>query len=153
MPGVQIGPPILIGGNGPKRVLPLVARYADEWNAIFRTPEQFAILNNRLNLLLDELGRPRTAVARSQMKGLVFGVNQTDLKNKLDGNTVDGLWSRGFVVGTPFQIVDQLGQLEEVGVQKIMLQWINFDDIAGLEALADSVLPQLQTTTVVDHSK
>ncbi len=26
------GPPILIGGNGPKRTLPLVARFASEWN-------------------------------------------------------------------------------------------------------------------------
>jgi alkanesulfonate monooxygenase SsuD/methylene tetrahydromethanopterin reductase-like flavin-dependent oxidoreductase (luciferase family) len=32
------GPPILIGGNGPRRTLPLVARYADSWNAIGLTP-------------------------------------------------------------------------------------------------------------------
>src|SRR5436309_15533284 len=29
------GPPLLLGGNGPRRTLPLVARYADIWNATF----------------------------------------------------------------------------------------------------------------------
>src|SRR5437870_5746624 len=35
------GPPILIGGNGPKRTLPLAARYASIWNANFLAPEAF----------------------------------------------------------------------------------------------------------------
>ena len=35
------GPPIMIGGNGPKRTLPLVARYADMWNGVFLSPEGF----------------------------------------------------------------------------------------------------------------
>jgi F420-dependent oxidoreductase-like protein len=143
----KTGPPILIGGNGPKRVLPLAAKYADEWNAIFRTPEQFAALSKRLDRLLDELGRPRSAVIRSQMKGLAFGVNQADLQTKLHGNTVAGLLARGFLVGTPSQIADQLGQFEEIGMQKVMLQWAHLDDLAGLEAFACSVLPQFQTNT------
>ena len=147
------GPPILIGGNGPKRALPLAAKYADEWNAIFRTPAQFAALNKRLNQLLDELGRPRSAVARSQMKGLVFGVDQRNLQKKLHGDTIDDLWERGFIVGTPSHIVDQLGQLEDVGVQKVMLQWTDLDDISGLETFAYSVLPQLQTDMAVGHSQ
>src|SRR5699024_1258540 len=35
------GPPLVLGGNGPKRTLPLVARYADEWNGLMLTPEEY----------------------------------------------------------------------------------------------------------------
>src|SRR5690606_18176297 len=45
------GPPIVIGGNGPKRTLPLAARYADEWNAVYATPARF----RELSAVLDEL--------------------------------------------------------------------------------------------------
>jgi len=38
-------------------------------------------------------------------------------------------------VGTSNEIVDQLGTFAEAGVQRIMLQWIDLDDMAGLEAL------------------
>ena len=41
MPVQRPHPPIWIGGNGPKRTLPLVARYADVWHA-FGTPNSLA---------------------------------------------------------------------------------------------------------------
>jgi hypothetical protein len=39
--------------------------------------------------------------------------------------------------------VEQLGRLSEVGVQRVMLQWLDLDDLDGLEAFARTVLPQL----------
>ncbi|HET9918532.1 MAG TPA: TIGR03560 family F420-dependent LLM class oxidoreductase, partial [Ktedonobacteraceae bacterium] len=45
------GPPILIGGNGKKRTLPLAARFADIWNGLSLTPEGFS----ERSQLLDEL--------------------------------------------------------------------------------------------------
>ncbi|RME08409.1 MAG: LLM class F420-dependent oxidoreductase, partial [Anaerolineae bacterium] len=53
------------------------------------------------------------------------------------------LHARGLVVGTANEIVDQLGELAEAGLQRVMLQWLNLDDLDGLEALAHGVLPQL----------
>lgn len=47
------GPPIMIGGVGPKRTLPLVARYADIWNSTALPPEEF----RRRSLLLGDLLR------------------------------------------------------------------------------------------------
>jgi len=141
------GPPILIGGNGPKKVLPLAAQYADDWNGIYRTPEQFSALNRRLDELLDAVGRPRDAVGRSQMKGLVFGIDKIDLQSQLNGNMLSDFLERGLIAGTPNQIVDQLGQLEEVGVQKVMLQWNDYDDLSRLEAFSNNILHQLSINT------
>lgn len=138
------GPPILIGGNGPRLVLPMVARYGNEWNAIYRSPPQFKELSNRLDALLIENGRQPGDVGRSQMKGLVFGRDETELRKNLDGREVAALLERGLIVGTPSAVVDQLGRLAEVGMQQVMFQWDNLDDLDGLETFAQSVLPQVR---------
>ncbi|MGI8483043.1 MAG: TIGR03560 family F420-dependent LLM class oxidoreductase, partial [Thermomicrobiales bacterium] len=45
-------PAIVIGGNGPKRTLPLVAKYADEWNSIYPKLDAYGDLMSRLDELL-----------------------------------------------------------------------------------------------------
>jgi F420-dependent oxidoreductase-like protein len=138
------GPPILIGGNGAQRTLPLVARYADEWNAVFVTAAKIAELSAQLDRLLQENGRQPTEVRRSLMTELVFGRDEAEVRRKLQGRpSAEELRRQGRVVGTPSEIVEQLGRLSEVGVQRVMLQWLDLDDLDGLEALARTVLVQL----------
>ena len=139
------GPPILVGGNGPKRTLPLAARYAQEWNGVYITPEQFAERNQRLDELLEENGRSVQDVRRSLMAGCIFGRNTVELEGKLaeENHSAAELRQNGLAVGTGNEIVDQLGQWAEAGVQRIMLQWLNLDDLDGLESLAQAVLPQI----------
>src|SRR5207245_4741862 len=57
------GPRILIGGNGPKRTLPLVARYADIWNGTFLTPDAFRARTTILDDLLQK-ARPQPGDVR-----------------------------------------------------------------------------------------
>jgi F420-dependent oxidoreductase-like protein len=138
------GPPILIGGNGRQRTLPLVARYADEWNAVLIAADKFAELNPQLDQLLVENGRRPEEVRRSLMTELVFGRDEAELRRKLQGRpTAKELRQLGRIVGTPAEIVEQLGRLATLGVQRVMLQWLDLDDMDGLEALARTVLPQL----------
>ena len=136
------GPPIVIGGNGPRRTLPLVARYADEWNAVLVTPERFAELNARLDKLLQEAGRSPEAVRRTLMTRAVFGRTTADVERKLAGQPADELRARGVIVGTGPEVAEQLGRLEEAGVERVMLQWLETDDTDALEAMAESVLPR-----------
>jgi F420-dependent oxidoreductase-like protein len=138
------GPPIVIGGNGVRRTLPLVARFADEWNAVFITAEEFVELNARLDGLVDEAGRVPDQVRRTLMTRVIFGRTEADVDRKLDGVARDQL-PAAVLAGTADEIVDRLGRLSEAGVQRVMLQWLEVDDIGGLEAMAHSVLPQLQS--------
>lgn len=136
------GPRILIGGNGENRTPKLVARFADEWNAIFLTPEQFKKSSERLDEILKVENRDPKSVRRSMMTGCVFGHTDSSLKQKLDerGRTLEELHQRGIVAGSAGKVKEQLHELVESGLQRIMLQWLDLDDLEGLEALAKAVL-------------
>jgi len=134
------GPPILVGGVGAQRTLPLVARYADEWNAVFISATRFTELNARLDGLVARQGRAPQDVRRSLMTGLVFGLDEDEVKRTLRGRDAAQLKERGLIVGTPPEVKNQLNQLSAVGVQRVMLQWLDLDDVSGLEALARAVL-------------
>jgi F420-dependent oxidoreductase-like protein len=57
-------PPIWIGGSGPRRTLPLVARYADVWHA-FGTPNSLREASERVDLLAVEAGRDPSDILRA----------------------------------------------------------------------------------------
>ncbi len=142
------GPPILIGGNGIKRTLPLVARFAQEWNAVLIPPAEIIRLNAQLDEYIKLQGRQPKDVRRSLMTGCVFGVDQHDVERKVNLRThgqrnATELRQRGLIVGTAEQIVEQCQQLARVGVQRVMLQWLDLDDTLGLETMADGILDRL----------
>lgn len=141
------GPPILIGGNGIKRTLPLVARYADEWNGLYSPIEEYA----RRNVILDELaeknGRDPKSIRRSMMIGCEFGRTEAEaeelISRRIKGGRTAGD-ALGLALGTASEIVDHLGKVAEAGAQRVMLQWLALDDTDRLEAMAVQVLPQLK---------
>ena len=140
------GPPILIGGNGARRTLPLAARYAREWNAVYLPPTEFAALNTQLDSLLRAAGRQPADVKRSLMTGCVFGRDRRQVEQKVAARTggrrtSDQLRAHGVVVGTANDFITQLAEFSRAGVQRVMLQWLDLDDIDGLETLAGQVLP------------
>jgi F420-dependent oxidoreductase-like protein len=134
------GPPVVIGGNGPRRTLPLTARFADEWNSVFVPPAKFAELNARLDELIEQQGRAPGSVRRSLMTNIRFGRDDAEVQRRLRGQDRAELRERGLVVGTANEVVEQLGEYADAGVQRIMLQWLDLDDTDGIEALACAVL-------------
>jgi F420-dependent oxidoreductase-like protein len=137
------GPPVVIGGNGPQRTLPLTARFADEWNGVFVPAAKFAELNGRLDELIGEQGRDPVSVRRSLMTNVRFGRDDAEVNRRLNGQDRAAMRERGIVVGTANEVVEQLGEYANVGVQRIMLQWLDLDDTDGIEALATAVLGQV----------
>lgn len=140
------GPPILIGGQGPHRTLSLVARFADEWNTPEISPQEFIRLNQQLDRLLQHAGRRPAEVRRSLMTNCTFGKDENEVRQKVAERTyarftLEEFRQRGAIVGTANQIVDQLEVWAEAGVQRVMLQWLDLDDIDSLEAIASQVAP------------
>ncbi|HEU0001411.1 MAG TPA: TIGR03560 family F420-dependent LLM class oxidoreductase [Ktedonobacteraceae bacterium] len=151
------GPRILLGGNGVKRTLPLVARYADVWNGTFLSPADFRERSTALDALLSTAGRKSADVRRSVMLGLFFGNDMLevdkalswrrtmpDLADKPLDTVIETIQTQGrALVGTPEHIIRQIAAYASAGVDELMLQWFDMDDIKGLRNFAESVLPRI----------
>ena len=136
------GPRILVGGNGMKRTLSYVVRYADEWNCTGQTPQEFTAKNAKLDEMLQAAGRNPESVRRSMMTGCVFGKDEASLEGKVAarGRSLEQLQQDGVIAGNLSVVKGQLRDLEQAGLQRIMLQWLDLDDLEGLEALAKGIL-------------
>ncbi|HSH80833.1 MAG TPA: LLM class flavin-dependent oxidoreductase, partial [Herpetosiphonaceae bacterium] len=149
------GPRILIGGNGPRRTLPLVARYADVWNGTFLTPAAFEERSAQLDDLLRAAGREPDTVRRTLMHRVFFARDEAELERRLArhhdagrplSEAVDMMRSqRQAFVGTAEMIREQVAEYTVAGVEELMLQWFDLDDIEGLRAFAEGVLPAAGT--------
>jgi F420-dependent oxidoreductase-like protein len=141
LPRPQRKTPLLIGGKGPKRTLPLVAQYANAWNVNYIKPDDYNELDARLKEMIEQHGRKSEDIRRSMMTGLAFATNDQNLKDKLQGREPEELREYGMVVGTPSEVQEQLARLDaETNLQRVMLQWFDLDDMDGLEAFAKAVL-------------
>ena len=106
-------------------------------------PEAFVDLNARFDELVREAGRAPEQVRRTLMTRVIFGRTRAEVDRKLEGEFRDHL-PAAVLAGTKGEIVERLGYLSESGVQRVMLQWLEVDDIDALEAMAHSVLLQLR---------
>jgi F420-dependent oxidoreductase-like protein len=147
------GPRIMIGGNGPKRTLPMVARYADVWNGVFLSPEDFRARSVALDDLLVAAGRQPGDLRRSLMTGLFFGRDLAALDRQLEGERrsrpdladtprdqlIARMRQRNLIVGTPEMVKQQVLAYVQAGAEELMLQWLDQDDVEGLHDLAEAV--------------
>jgi alkanesulfonate monooxygenase SsuD/methylene tetrahydromethanopterin reductase-like flavin-dependent oxidoreductase (luciferase family) len=46
---------------------------------------------------------------------------------------------RGILVGTPDRISEQVAALEEAGVERIYVQWLDLDDLDGMKETVTAV--------------
>ncbi len=151
------GPPILIGGNGVKRTLPLAARYATIWNAIALSPDAFRERCAQLDTLLHAAGRQPTEVRRTLMLPLFFARTEAELEQhvawrhkipeltdlSLEQAVTQIANSGRALVGNAEQIRAQIATYAQAGVEELMLQWLDLDAMDGLRTFAAGVLSSM----------
>src|SRR5262249_2108323 len=85
-PGRPGGPPVMVGGSGPRRPPPRVARYADEWNAQLVNPAQLRERIARLDDLVVAAGRRRGDVRRTLSVPVFCGRTLAELEARVRGS-------------------------------------------------------------------
>ena len=147
--------PLLIGTTGVGRMLRIVARYADEWDAPGLTvPTAYRARYERLAAYCREINRDPHDIRRCVSTAYLIGRNAAELRRRgaamqqlipglaaHDPDAVlDVLRAEGWLVGTPDQIIVQLQALANEGVERVIFQHNDQADFEALELLARDVM-------------
>jgi F420-dependent oxidoreductase-like protein len=105
-------PNLILGGSAGPRGAALAARWADEYNTTFTTPEEARERRERIARACEQAGREM--ITFSAMIRLE---------------------------GTSAELVERLRGLEAAGVERVMLQHLAHDDLATVERVGAEVIP------------
>jgi alkanesulfonate monooxygenase SsuD/methylene tetrahydromethanopterin reductase-like flavin-dependent oxidoreductase (luciferase family) len=135
---------IVIGGSGPERTPTLAGQRADEYN-FFICPAEEA----REKIAVMRKASGGRAVEATVMGGALVGRTQAEFEQRLRsaaerrGITPMELQTRyennGFPIGTPGQVAETVAALEEAGVQRIYVQWLDLSDLDTMKETVDIV--------------
>jgi alkanesulfonate monooxygenase SsuD/methylene tetrahydromethanopterin reductase-like flavin-dependent oxidoreductase (luciferase family) len=116
--------PILVGGHGSKTTLPVVAQFADHWNA-YGTPDLLTEKASELAMMCDRQGRDFEAIQRSVTVNVVVRSRVSvaeavwDRYRELHQPREDG--GRALIGGTVEQVVESLVPYMRIGIRGFVL--------------------------------
>jgi F420-dependent oxidoreductase-like protein len=105
-------PNLIVGGNAKPRGAALAARWADEYNTVYPTPDEARERRERIAAACAEAGRDM----------LTFSAMLP-------------------LEGTSSELATTLGDLAEAGVERVMLQHLAYEDLAAVERVGREVIP------------
>jgi F420-dependent oxidoreductase-like protein len=119
-------PNLIAGGSAKPRGAALAARWADEYNTVYATLEQCKERRERIAAACTQAGRD--PIAFSLMTSFA-----------VDGDPADH--DPAWVVGSLDEMAEQLRELEQAGVERIMLQHLQHHDLEAVELLGRELIP------------
>lgn len=143
---------IVIGGRGEKRTLRIAAEFADEWNV---TRVDVAAFTRKREVLAQHcaaLGRDPETITRSLMVPMAIGRDRAEVAERIAAarvtfpqlpDTEAGWREASFLAGSPDDIGSTLLGWNDAGMQRVLLQMLDQEDLSALESFARHVQPRL----------
>jgi alkanesulfonate monooxygenase SsuD/methylene tetrahydromethanopterin reductase-like flavin-dependent oxidoreductase (luciferase family) len=140
-------PNLIVGGRAKPRSLRLAARWADEYNLVMMTAEECAEAVPAVRRAWREADRPEPVI--SLMTSCIIGSDEVDLLERAhavaeirgdDARDPEAYLEAerpNSLVGTVAQIAERLAELQGVGVDRVMLQYLTHRDLDGVDYIAE----------------
>jgi alkanesulfonate monooxygenase len=134
------GPPIIIGGGGPRKTPALAARFASEFNLPFAPRHVWTKQRARVQDACREIDRDPDELTYSVALVVCVGEDEAEIARRAAsiGREVDELRENG-VCGTPAEAVARLEEWAETGVERVYLQVLDLDDLDHIELIGRDV--------------
>ncbi|WP_262848635.1 LLM class F420-dependent oxidoreductase [Mumia quercus] len=135
-------PPVLVGGQGPRRTPALAARFAQEFNLPFTPVSEHRAKYDRVRAACEEIGRDPDELTYSSALVVCCGRDDAEIARRAAaiGREVDELTENG-LCGTPEQVAERIAAYAAEGSQRIYLQVLDLSDLEHVALIGEEVLP------------
>jgi F420-dependent oxidoreductase-like protein len=143
-PHQRPGPPIIIGGGGPRRTPRLAARFAAEFNLPFSSLADTGAAFDRVRSACEAIGRDPGSIVLSAAQVVCVGQDEAEVVRRAVaiGRDPEELRANG-LAGTPDEVVAKAQQYAELGATRLYLQVLDLADLEHLDLVAEAVAPHL----------
>ena len=125
--------PIIIGGGGPKKTPRLAGRFANEYNMFMTDPETLAGRLEHMRASATESGRDPDSIKLSMISQILGGADEAEYRANLEADAAkremdpseleERYKGRGMLCGTHEQIAERVGEIRDMGVGRLYLQY------------------------------
>jgi F420-dependent oxidoreductase-like protein len=129
--------PLLIGGGGERRTLPIAAQYADEWNA-WTTPD---VLAHKLSVLrehCEQIGRDPNEIHVSTQALLYLSTDKLWLEDKRQAAA-----GRPAIIGTPDEVADIVARYRDAGADELIVPNFTLGSMARRKDTCDLFMQEV----------
>jgi alkanesulfonate monooxygenase SsuD/methylene tetrahydromethanopterin reductase-like flavin-dependent oxidoreductase (luciferase family) len=133
-------PNLIVGGSAKPGTAHPAARFADEYNTIFVTPDEAARRRDKIAAACLAVGRPMLTF--SLMTQAIVGEDKADVerrRRRIEAQTGRAPEERSghTLVGTVDEVRARLAEYEDAGVERVMCQHLLHDDLDMVALLAE----------------
>lgn len=144
---VQDPMPLVMGGKAGPKGAALAARFASEYNTPNPTLDEVRERRATIERAWREAGRDPETVRFSVMTGAALGRDEFEAEDRLRrareksglGEDLDYEFK-----GSPEQVVEQLVEWRQAGVDRVMIQLLVHDDLEQIELIGHTLAPALK---------
>jgi len=145
-------PPLIVGGSGRRGTADPAARFADEYNTPFASPDEFAAVKERVELACERAGRDPATMRFSLMTGCVIGSTRDEALERAHGlydrrsrDTGFDDWLAAYaqraVVGSVDEVGSRLREYADAGCDRVMLQHLQHTDLEPVRLIGRELAP------------
>ncbi|HEX7525134.1 MAG TPA: TIGR03560 family F420-dependent LLM class oxidoreductase [Gaiellaceae bacterium] len=150
----QPRPPLIVGGTGTRGTADPAARFADEYNTPFQSPEEFAAIRGKVTAACERVGRDPATLRFSTMTGCLIGSTHAEgleRARELYGRSPRDVgfddWTTAYaqsgLIGSVDEVTSRLREYEEAGCERVMLQHLLHTDLEPVRLIGRELAPAL----------
>jgi len=148
----QPRPRLLVGGSGTRGTAEPAARFADEYNSPFVSPEDYATVRAKVVRACERAGRDPATMSFSTMTGCLIGSTRDEALERarqlygrapreVDFDTWLDRYGQRSLIGSVDEVAGRLREYERAGCERVMLQHLLHADLEPVRLIGRELAP------------